>query len=125
MCQSIKTVLVQDGSLLYSSLDANWFVTAERPFVYDEAMEVIGYHPDWIDADFNPNGTRVGFFTDDGRFQSAKWLDYQDTYINGDTSVYDESIPALPTHYMFMPYKPGIKYPFLANFPQDFLQPNK
>lgn len=28
----------------------------------------------WIDEDFNPNGTRVGFLGDDG-FISAEWND--------------------------------------------------
>ena len=42
-------------------------------------IEIIGYHHKWVDEDFNPNGTRIGFLSDDG-FTSAFWWDYQDHY---------------------------------------------
>ena len=42
-------------------------------------VEVIAYHHKWIDEDFNPNGTRIGFLSDEG-FTSAFWWDYQDCY---------------------------------------------
>ena len=42
-------------------------------------VEVIAYHHKWIDEDFNPNGTRIGFLSDEG-FTSAYWWDYQDCY---------------------------------------------
>ena len=42
-------------------------------------VEVIAYHHKWVDEDFNPNGTRIGFLLDDG-FTSAFWWDYQDCY---------------------------------------------
>ena len=42
-------------------------------------VEVIAYHHEWIDEDFNPNGTRIGFLSDDG-FTSAFWWDEQDCY---------------------------------------------
>lgn len=45
-----------------------------------EGVEVIAYHHKWIDEDFNPNGTRVGFLNGDGEFTSAYWWDYQDCY---------------------------------------------
>ena len=48
----------------------------EKPEV---GVEVIAFHPKWVDEDFNPNGTRVGFLGDDG-FISANWWDYQDCY---------------------------------------------
>ena len=47
----------------------------EPPF----GVEVIAYHHKWVDEDFNPNGTRVGFLSDEG-FISAFWWDYQDCY---------------------------------------------
>ena len=28
-------------------------------------VEVIAYHHKWVDEDFNPNGTRIGFLSDD------------------------------------------------------------
>lgn len=64
----------------------NWQITSEVPIPIEE-MEVIGYHPDWIDPDFNPKGTRVGFMRDDGVFISAKWWDYQDAYVNCENLV--------------------------------------
>ena len=42
-------------------------------------VEVIAYHHKWVDEDFNPNGTRIGFLSNDG-FTSAFWWDYQDCY---------------------------------------------
>ena len=48
----------------------------EKPKV---GVEVIAFHPKWIDEDFNPNGTRIGFLSDGG-FTSAFWWDYQDCY---------------------------------------------
>ena len=42
-------------------------------------IEVIAYHHKWVDEDFNPTGTRVGFLGGDG-FISAFWWDYQDCY---------------------------------------------
>ena len=42
-------------------------------------VEVIAYHHKWVDEDFNPNGTRIGFLSDDG-FVSAFWWDEHDCY---------------------------------------------
>ena len=42
-------------------------------------VEVIAYNHKWIDEDFNPNGIRIGFLSDDG-FISAFWWDEQDCY---------------------------------------------
>lgn len=41
--------------------------------------EVIAFNEKWIDEDFNPNGTRVGFIQDDG-FVSATWNNEDDCY---------------------------------------------
>lgn len=49
-------------------------------------FEVVAFHPDWIDLDFNPNGIRIGFFTD-AVFISARWNDSQDSYIADDSVV--------------------------------------
>lgn len=49
----------------------------EKP---EEGVEVIAYNKAWINEDFNPNGTRVGFLNGDGEFTSAYWWDYQDCY---------------------------------------------
>ncbi len=44
-------------------------------------VEVLAYHPDWIDEDFNPTGTRIGFQIEDEDFTSAYWWNYQDCYM--------------------------------------------
>lgn len=49
----------------------------EKPPV---GQEVLAYHPDWIDEDFNPKGIRVGFWNGED-FTSAHWWDYQDCYM--------------------------------------------
>lgn len=46
----------------------------------EEGIEVIAFHHKWIDDDFNPNGTRVGFVNGNGTFTSAFWWDNQDCY---------------------------------------------
>jgi hypothetical protein len=77
-----------------------WISMQEKPLKQEEAMEVIGFHPSWIDPDFNPNGTRVGFIGGEGEFISSKWVDYQDCYTEDDTTT--------PTHYMYIPKHPLI-----------------
>lgn len=42
--------------------------------------EIIGFNPNWINEEFNPNGTRLGFLSENG-FISAHWWNMQDTYI--------------------------------------------
>ena len=56
---------------------AQWinYKEEEPPF----GVEVIAYHHKWVDEDFNSNGTRIGFLSDDG-FISAFWWDEQDCY---------------------------------------------
>lgn len=48
--------------------------------------EVLAYSEEWIHPDFNQKGIRIGFLNGnkEGEFISAKWWDYQDTYINDD-----------------------------------------
>lgn len=55
-----------------------------------EGIEVIGYNPKWIDEDFNPNGTRIGFMNGDLEFTSAYWWDYQDSYLTINKSTCNE-----------------------------------
>jgi hypothetical protein len=79
----------------------------------DLGVEVICFNKEWIDQDFNPNGTRIGFRLDDG-FVTAYWWDYQDTYM---TISKEECIenPAFskqiqdntePTHFCYLPRAP-------------------
>lgn len=53
----------------------------------EEGIEVIAYNKNWIDEDFNPNGTRIGFINGDGEFTSAYWWDYQDCYTTINSSL--------------------------------------
>lgn len=58
--------------------ESRWFKYAQTKPPIGE--EVLAFHEDWIDEDFNPKGTRVGFETDEG-FVSAHWWDYHSTYV--------------------------------------------
>lgn len=102
-------------------LKDGWISIKDRPLKLGE--EVIGYNPSWIDEDFNPNGTRIGFLSDygdnevegqinienpDGGYQhfcQAKWCDYHDTYhtLYGEVG---EDEPNMPTHYLLIPKHP-------------------
>ena len=72
------------GQLAPVFLEGANFALENRYINYQEqkppfGVEVITYHHEWIDEDFNPNGTRIGFLSDDG-FTSAFWWDEQDCY---------------------------------------------
>ena len=54
-----------------------WNKVSEKEIPFGE--EVIAFNEKWIDEDFNPNGTRVGFMQDDG-FISATWNNDDDCY---------------------------------------------
>lgn len=62
-----------------------WQITSRNPIPIEE-MEVLGYHPNQIDLDFNLKGIRVGFMMDDGTFTSARWNNEQDNQF-ADTSL--------------------------------------
>ena len=72
------------GKLAPVFLEGAEFALENRYINYQEqkppfGVEVIAYHHKWVDEDFNPNGTRIGFLSDDG-FISAFWWDEQDCY---------------------------------------------
>lgn len=72
------------GKLASVFLEGAEFALENRYINYQEqkppfGVEVVAYHHKWVDEDFNPNGTRVGFLGDEG-FISAFWWDYQDCY---------------------------------------------
>lgn len=54
-----------------------WYKVSEK--MPEMGVEIIGYNQDWVDEDFNPNGTRVCFYDDTGWY-SAKWSNDQDSY---------------------------------------------
>jgi hypothetical protein len=75
----------------------NW-IPIDALITPEEGVEMIAFHPEWINEDFNPKGIRVGFFDGDESFVSAKWIDHQDSYIEDNT--------VMPTHYMSIPDNP-------------------
>lgn len=64
-------------------------------------IEVIGFHRDWIDEDFNPDGIRICFLNGDEQWYQAMWVDYQDSY---NTYVSETG----PSHWIPRPNKPQI-----------------
>ena len=97
-----------------------WNKVSEKEIPF--GVELIAVDEKWIDEDFNPNGTRVGFIQDDG-FVSATWNNeddcYDTCYEEGDdcsegvsgTQGADEyhkqfAKPNMPTHWMKMPTHP-------------------
>ena len=111
------------------AIDNQWIELSRHPL--EEGVEVIGYNKFWIDPDFNPNGTRIGFINGNGEFTSAKWVNDQDCYSTMDTEGDDYFasqqqddgtvktwcdcpgggemlgyLPNMPTHYMLIPKHP-------------------
>nr|DAG89023.1 MAG TPA: hypothetical protein [Crassvirales sp.] len=97
-----------------------WNKVSEKELPFGE--EVIAFNKEWIDEDFNPNGTRVGFLQDDG-FVSATWNNEQDCYdtcyeegddyyqgVSGvpemDAYFKQSVLPNMPTHWMEIPTHP-------------------
>ena len=72
--------------------------------------EVIFYNPAWVDEDFNPKGTRIGFRLDEDYVSSYYWSD-QDCYMTishsecDDNPAYNEKTKSSiePTHWMPIP----------------------
>ena len=82
--EKIKKKSEEYGKLAPVFLEGAEFALENRYINYQEqkppfGVEVIAYHHKWVDEDFNPNGTRVGFLGGEG-FISAFWWDYQDCY---------------------------------------------
>ena len=110
-------------------------IDEDHPLPYGQ--EVIGYNKEWVHEDFNPSGTRIGFYTDVGFF-SAKWVNDQDCYATcleeGDDyetfqiqpdgtrktwckyehgEAVEGYLPNMPTHYMLIPTTPdGFAWPY-------------
>ena len=82
--EKIKKKAEGYGKLAPVFLEGAEFALENRYINYQEqkppfGVEVIAYHHKWVDEDFNPNGTRIGFLSDEG-FTSAFWWDEQDCY---------------------------------------------
>lgn len=74
----------------------NWTLVNDK--LPPEGIEVIGFKEEWIDEDYNTNGTRICFYND-GMWDSAIWDNELDTYKTDFTSDG-------PTHYRLMPQNP-------------------
>jgi hypothetical protein len=79
------------------SFTGYWINRFDRRLIQDDG-EVLAFHPAWIHPDFNPQGIRIGFMNGEGRFQSAEYSDYKDTYLSDDLHM--------PIHWMKLPNHP-------------------
>lgn len=91
----------------------NWTSVDDK--LPDNGVEVLCFNKEWIDLDFNPNGTRVGFLNGSNEFTTAFWWDYQDTYVtvsklycDSDNEFFGEKIKnnTEPTHWHQLPTSP-------------------
>ena len=97
-----------------------WNKVSEKEIPFGE--EVIAFNKEWINSDFNPNGTRIGFLQYDG-FVSATWngedncydtcYEEGDDYYNGISGILGSEIyykqfalPNMPTHWIEIPTHP-------------------
>ena len=79
----------------------NWYrFKDKKPPV---GVEVDFYNKHWVCPDFNPNGIRSGFLTDEVYVFLALWVDHQDTYTN---LVINPLSPDYPTHWQPKPTPP-------------------
>ena len=132
-----EKILSLINSLQQEQLQVWVKIDADHPLPY--CQEVIGYNKEWVDEDFNPSGTRIGFLSDTGFF-SAKWIDDQDCYTTrfeegDDYEVFqtlpdgtrktwckhehgkavEGYLPNMPTHFMLIPKTPdGFTWPYNA-----------
>jgi len=83
----------------------------------ENSLEVICFNKEWVNVDFNPSGTRIGFLNGDNEFTTAHWWDYQDTYITISKNECDHDPQAFsdqiknntePTHWILIPGTNGL-----------------
>ena len=67
----------------------NWIKYTEQLLPMEE--EVLAYNHNWVDEDFNPTGTRIGFQCNDD-FISAHYWSHQDCYMTISHSECDDNI---------------------------------
>jgi len=72
-----------------------WTKNDKRNPITQDMGEVLAFHPNWIDEDFNPDVIRAGYFNGDDKFYSAKWFNYHDNWESCDKEM--------PTLYMLYP----------------------
>lgn len=94
----------------------NWKIIAngELPPI---CTEVLGYAKEWIDEDYNPEGTRICFMEDDGYWITGVFCNVCDEYhttMSGDLigdgitpcSMDDDGNEVPPTHWIEKPKPP-------------------
>lgn len=109
---AVETLLNSSRNSRYhiSSRDSPWkLVLVEKP---EHCIEVLGYHPDWVDEDFNPDGICLCFLMDEGEWTVAKWCGLHDEWHtrltgvkNWDKNLYETPLYA-PIAWMPKPQKP-------------------
>ena len=72
-----------------------WYSLIDYPLEQEDFLKLLGYSEEWIDEDFNPDGTRECFINGNLGWTSARYVDYQDCYIEDEESV--------PTYFMIIP----------------------
>ena len=70
----LAPVFIEGANFVLNNMYINY--QEQKPPI---GVEVIAYNHKWVDEDFNSNGTRIGFLSDEG-FISAFWWDEQDCY---------------------------------------------
>ena len=63
------------------SLPNEW-IKIDKKHPLPKFEEVLGFNEEWIEADFNPKGVRIGYLTDEGNFISAKYEPDGEDYIS-------------------------------------------
>lgn len=112
-CQHYKDSVATANEVL----KGQWVSVKDEPI--PQGPFVLAYHPKWVDDDFNKQGVRIGFQSDNG-FISAYWWDTQDDFIAIVKSNWesDEANKAFfedhldnsePTHWMIIPELPYIE----------------
>lgn len=78
-------------------------------------IEVLGFNKEWIDEDFNPNGSRVCWRDEEGVWTSACWCNTMDSWQtlksnsdNTEYSPYNDNNADAPTHFMYKPKPPRL-----------------
>lgn len=77
-------------------VEPTWIPVDEQSPDDGDQVPVIGYNPDWVDEDTNPEGVRECFLGGGG-WINAEWNSYQDVYETRETA---------PTHWQPMPKAP-------------------
>lgn len=95
----------------------DWFKVIETP--PEQGVEIIGFSKEWIDEDFNPEGTRICYMQDlliggldenpEHIWSSAAWCNTCDEWhtVNSDDEIVEGQLPRTPpTHWRPKPLPP-------------------